>query len=387
MELEIVERLCRRFPNHPAMKLGPGDDAAILELAGSSPEIVVSTDLLTEGVDFLLARMDPRKIGRKALAVNLSDLAAMAAEPLACVISVALPKSPLFPTKEDLAEVHQEASEFLNASEISEASNAPEGGPQSQSPIFLPKGRIPSGNSVPLLMELLCEGFLDAAEDAARPVGETGQTQTLPIAIAGGDTNTWDGPLVLSVTVIGRTAGKPLCRNQAQPGDAIFVTGPLGGSLLRRQFEFMPRIQEMLSLNAAFSLHAGMDISDGLSLDLLRLCRQSRCSAELFPDQIPISPDAVRLSALKPEESAIYDWITSSMVSGTPLDHALGDGEDFEVLFTAPWEESTRILQNSLGISVFRIGRILEKTGNESQIFSRIEGEMPQLLPIRGFCH
>ncbi len=384
MELEIVERLCRRFPNHPAMKLGPGDDAAILELAGSSPEIVVSTDLLTEGVDFLLARMDPRRIGRKALAVNLSDLAAMAAEPLACVISVALPRSPLFPTKEDLAEVHQEAPETLNASETL---NAPEGGSQSQSPIFLPKGRIPGGNSVPLLMELLCEGFLDAAEDAARPVGETGQMQTLPIAIAGGDTNTWDGPLVLSVTVIGRTAGKPLCRNQAQPGDAIFVTGPLGGSLLRRQFEFMPRIQEMLSLNAAFTLHAGMDISDGLSLDLLRLCRQSRCSAELFPDQIPVSPDAMCLSALKPEESAIYDWITPSMVSGTPLDHALGDGEDFEVLFTAPWEESARILQNSLGIPVFRIGRILEKTGNESQIFSRIEGEMPQLLPIRGFCH
>lgn len=381
MELEIVERLCRRFPNHPAMKLGPGDDAAILELAGSSPEIVVSTDLLTEGVDFLLARMDPRKIGRKALAVNLSDLAAMAAEPLACVISVALPKSPLFPTKEDLAEVHPETSKILGSPEI------PESGPQSRSPIFLPKGQIPGGNSVPLLMEFLCEGFLDAAEETARPVGETGQMQTLPIAIAGGDTNTWDGPLVLSVTVIGRTAGKPLCRNQAQPGDAIFVTGPLGGSLLRRQFEFVPRVQEMLSLNAAFTLHAGMDISDGLSLDLLRLCRQSRCSAELFPDQIPISSDAVRLSALKPEESAIYDWITPSMVSGTPLEHALGDGEDFEVLFTAPWEESARILQNSLGIPVFRIGRILEKTGNESQIFSRIEGETPQLLAVRGFCH
>ena len=376
MELEIVERLCRRFPNHPAMKLGPGDDAAILELAGSSPEIVVSTDLLTEGVDFLLARMDPRMIGRKALAVNLSDLAAMAAEPLACVISVALPKTPFFPVPEDLTP--QQTQQNIGAETASENDTL----------IFLAKERTPSGNSIPLLMELLCEGFLNAVEETARPVGETGQTQTLPIAIAGGDTNTWDGPLVLSVTVIGRVAGKkPLCRNQAMPGDAIFVTGPLGGSLLRRQFEFVPRIQEMLTLNAAFSLHAGMDISDGLTLDLMRLCRQSRCCAELFPEKIPISQDAVRLSALKPEESAIYDWITPEMTAGTPLEHALGDGEDFEILFTAPWEERSRILQNPFGIPVFLIGKILEKTGTESQIFRRKEGETLQPLPIRGFCH
>lgn len=342
MEIELVSHLCTRFPDHPQLKLGPGDDAAILELAGTRPEIVVSTDLLTEGVDFLLARMNPRKIGRKTLAVNLSDLAAMAAKPLACVISVAIPKQPVFPNSRDL----------------------------SPDEIFLPKTRKPHGKSIPELMELLCEGFLDAVSE-------------IPIAIAGGDTNTWDGPLVLSVTVLGEVAGKPLCRHEAQPGDAILVTGPLGGSILRHQFECTPRTAEMLRLNEAFKLHAGMDVSDGLTLDLSRLCRRSQCGAELFLDEIPISDDARELAELKPEKSKIYDWIPAGFASGSPLDHALGDGEDFEVLFTAEWEESEKILRNTLGIPVWRIGRITDEKG----IYGLRENGPRELLPIRGFEH
>ncbi|MBE6427500.1 MAG: thiamine-monophosphate kinase [Planctomycetaceae bacterium] len=364
MELEIVERLCRRFPDHPSMKLGPGDDAAILELAGSSPEIVVSTDLLTEGVDFLLARMSPRKIGRKALAVNLSDLAAMAAEPIACVISAALPKKAVFPTEEDLKE----------------------GG---VSEIFLPKEMKPSGKGVPELMERLCDGFLEAVEDSAGRIenvpenGEITPKKLFPAAIAGGDTNTWDGPLVLSVTVIGRVKGKPLCRHGAKLGDAIFVTGALGGSILRRQFEFQPRIREMLTLNQEFELGAGMDISDGLTLDLMRLCRQSACGAELFLDEIPISEDAKILSCLEPEKSSIWDWIPQKMAVRTPLEHALGDGEDFEILFTAPWEKSEEIAANRFGIPVFRIGRIIEG----DQIMGKYAGKTSEPIPIQGFCH
>lgn len=342
MEIELVSHLCARFPDHPQLKLGPGDDAAILELAGTRPEIVVSTDLLTEGVDFLLARMNPRKIGRKALAVNLSDLAAMAAKPLACVIAVALPKQPVFPNSRDL----------------------------SPDEIFFPKNRKPHGKSIPELMEVLCEGFLDAVSE-------------IPIAIAGGDTNTWDGPLVLSVTVLGEVVGKPLCRHEAEPGDALLVTGPLGGSILRRQFECTPRTSEMLRLNEAFNLHAGMDVSDGLTLDLSRLCRRSQCGAELFLDEIPISDDARELSELKPEKSKIYDWIPAGFASGSPLDHALGDGEDFEVLFTAEWEESEKILRNTLGIPVWRIGRITKDVG----IYGLRENGTRELLPIRGFEH
>lgn len=367
MELEIVERLCRRFPDHPAMKLGPGDDAAILELAGSSPEIVVSTDLLTEGVDFLLARMNPRKIGRKALAVNLSDLAAMAAEPVACVISVALPKQAVFPKISDLPAV---------------SASSPGAAPDW---IFLPKNQIPTGKGVPELMERLCDGFLEAVSDAARGLPNS-DSCPIPIAIAGGDTNTWDGPLVLSVTVIGRVKGKPLCRSQARIGDAIFVTGPLGGSILRRQFEFTPRIQEMLALNETFELHAGMDVSDGLTLDLARLCRQSHCGAELFLDEIPISEDAGRLARLNCAVSEEFDWIPQKFASKTPLEHALGDGEDFEILFTAPWEETAKITANPLKIPIFRIGRIVEGTGLTG-VRKTETGECREALPITGFQH
>ncbi|MDO4575513.1 MAG: thiamine-phosphate kinase [Planctomycetia bacterium] len=319
MELEIVERLCRRFPSHPALKLGPGDDAAILELAGRSPEIVVTTDMLTEGVDYFLERAGGRKIGRKALAVNLSDLAAMAAEPVGCVIAVALPQR----------------------------------------------------GDVPKLMEDLCEGFLDAARET-------------PLAIAGGDTNTWKGPLVISVTAIGRVVGKPLCRRGAKPGDAIFVTGPLGGSILRHQFDFTPRVREMAILRDFCPLHAGMDISDGLTLDLFRLTQQSRCGAILDLDRIPISPDAVELSELKTAESDMFDWIPQKFASRSPLEHALGDGEDFEILFTVSRASAAKLEKHPpQGVSLTRIGEITSTPG----ILGRFQGNEPFPLKISGFEH
>ncbi len=89
METSFVAWLRSVCPSHPALEVGLGDDAAVLTLPGG--RLVATTDMLTEGVDFLLAEHDPRRIGHKALAVNLSDLAAMAARPLAVFISVALP--------------------------------------------------------------------------------------------------------------------------------------------------------------------------------------------------------------------------------------------------------------------------------------------------------
>ena len=84
MEQQFIAWLRERLPPHPLLRLGPGDDAALLRMAGID-ECVITVDLLTDGVDFILAEVDPRRVGRKALAVNLSDLAAMAAGPLAAV--------------------------------------------------------------------------------------------------------------------------------------------------------------------------------------------------------------------------------------------------------------------------------------------------------------
>ena len=91
MEREFIAWLRQRVPGHPRLRLGSGDDAAVLSMAGVD-ECVLTVDLLTDGVDFDLAEVDPRRVGRKALAVNLSDLAAMAARPLAAVAAVALPR-------------------------------------------------------------------------------------------------------------------------------------------------------------------------------------------------------------------------------------------------------------------------------------------------------
>ena len=92
MEQQFIAWLREQLPPHPLLRLGPGDDAAVLRMAGIE-ECAITVDLLTEGVDFLLAEVDPRRVGRKALAVNLSDLAAMAARPLAAVVAVALPRA------------------------------------------------------------------------------------------------------------------------------------------------------------------------------------------------------------------------------------------------------------------------------------------------------
>ena len=91
MESEFIAWLRRLVPPHPRLDLGPGDDAAIVRMAANG-QVVVTSDLLTEGVDFVLSQCDPRRVGRKAVAVNLSDLAAMASQPVALIVSLALPR-------------------------------------------------------------------------------------------------------------------------------------------------------------------------------------------------------------------------------------------------------------------------------------------------------
>src|ERR1051326_607389 len=92
MEADFLHWLREHLPPHPLLKLGIGDDAAILATAGRL-DVVVTTDLLADGVDFDLTKHDARAVGRKALAVNLSDLAAMAAMPLAAVVALNLPRT------------------------------------------------------------------------------------------------------------------------------------------------------------------------------------------------------------------------------------------------------------------------------------------------------
>jgi thiamine-monophosphate kinase len=166
----------------------------------------------------------------------------------------------------------------------------------------------PRGVGVGYLKEL----FL-GLKDAADPWG---------CAVVGGDTGSWEGKLVLTVTILGRSAGvAPVTRGGARPGDGLFVTGPLGGSVLGRHLTFSPRITLARELAMAGAVTSMIDLSDGLSRDVRHLCERSGVGVVIDADRVPVHEDA----------QAMFRRDRRS-----PLEHALHDGEDYELLFTGP---------------------------------------------------
>ncbi|HEX5242844.1 MAG TPA: thiamine-phosphate kinase [Tepidisphaeraceae bacterium] len=199
---------------------------------------------------------------------------------------------------------------------------------------------------------------LDYAKSIYQGMREAADAFNCPIV--GGDTGSWPGRLVLSVTVLGRSAGiAPISRKGAKSGDFIYVTGPLGGSILGRHMEFRPRIELARELAGTGRISAMLDISDGLSRDVRHICQQSGVGAIIEAYQIPIHEDARALSAKD---------------GRPPLDHALHDGEDHELLFTSgePIEHP----------SVVCIG----KTTAEPAILIRRDGVLSPLEPL-GWQH
>lgn len=305
METELIAEFRRRIPPHPLVRIGPGDDAAVLRMAGVD-ECAVTVDLLTDGVDFHLAEVDPRRVGRKALAVNLSDLAAMAARPMAAVVALALPRR----------------------------------------------------DGLRLALDLF-EGMLPLAE-------------RFSLAIAGGDVNSWNGPLAMSVTLLGAVTPRgPLRRGGARPGDRILVTGTFGGSILGHHFDFTPRVDEALLLAERYELHAGIDVSDSLSVDLGHVVEESGLGAVLDLDAVPVAPAAEQLARQRADGS-------------TGLDHALHDGEDFELILAVPPDEARRIVADQpLDVPIADVGQFIAEPGLWQT--DRAAGRRP--LTARGWQH
>jgi thiamine-monophosphate kinase len=288
LESELLAWLRENLPASPRLAVGFGDDAAVLAELDQG-RVVVTTDMLTDGVDFHLDQIDPRQAGHKALGANLSDLAAMAARPVAAFVSLVLPRK---------------GAGKRSALELA---------------IELYRGMLP-----------LAERF--------------------EAVIAGGDTNSWDGPLAISVTALGETTSRgPLTRSGAQLGDQLLVTGQLGGSILGRHLEVEPRVREALLLNERYELHAGIDISDGLGLDASRLAEASGVGAALTLDAVPLAEAARRLSDQ----------------DGRPaLEHALSDGEDFELLLAVPAGDAERMLREQpVDVPLTRIGEMIAEKG------------------------
>ena len=172
-------------------------------------------------------------------------------------------------------------------------------------------------------LDYLKELFL-GLRDAAEPWG---------CAVVGGDTGSWDGKLVVTVTVLGRSAGVvPVTRRGARVGDGLFVTGPLGGSILGRHLTFAPRIELARVLAGAGAVRAMIDLSDGLSRDVRHLCAAGGVGVVIDGELVPVHDDARLLSrerASRPDGGK----------QRTPLEHALHDGEDYELLYAGPADQ------------------------------------------------
>lgn len=278
-ERDIIRDLKNCFPVRPPVEVGIGDDGAVLR-PGDRPVIVV-TDMLLDGVHFDLSSTSPELVGRKAVAVNLSDLAAMGCWPTAAFISIAVPKS-------------------IAATDT----------------------------------------FLSSLYDGMQALSDQ-----FEFTIAGGDTNTWHGPFAINVCLTGSaTSAAPVLRSGAKPGDVLMVTGPLGGSLPSgHHLTFEPHLQLSKWLLQNTDVHAMMDISDGLSIDLHRMVEASGTGAILDADAIPISPH-----------------VDAGLSADQRLKHAMSDGEDFELLIAVSAADAKSLASQTKPHSFVRVGEVTE---------------------------
>ncbi len=213
---------------------------------------------------------------------------------------------------------------------------------------------LPKQNSTRIAGEVY-EGILEAASE-------------FDLAIAGGDISTYDGPLAVSVTVLGTVErDQAFLRSGAQEGDAIMVSGAVGGSIRGRHLRPVPRLDLAQRLRQAVKVTSAIDISDGLSLDLDRLCATSGVGAELDTDKIPVHEDA---------------GILSKSSGRTPFQHAWSDGEDFELLVTMSQSDADSLASQELGAPFTQIGNIVGRTG----LWQRQQGKLKRLSP-QGYIH
>ena len=294
-----------------------GDDCAVLP-KDATTDLLTTSDTLVEGIDFRHEWSTPEQIGYKALAVSLSDIAAMGGTSTYAMLSIAI--------VENLWK-----SDFLDR---------------------------------------LYAGWHGCAKDFG-------------VELIGGDMSRTSGPLTIDSTVIGEvTKGRAVLRSGARPDDAIYVTGTLGGAagglellekgsqitsakavcLIEKQLQPTPQLRISSSLIKRDLASAAIDLSDGLSSDLLHLCAASKVGAEIDAALLPIEP--ALQSFFTPEEC---------------LDMALNGGEDFQLLFTA---DEKRISGSDLP-QITRIGTVTENIG----IIELISGRTRTRIEARGYRH
>ncbi len=317
-EFELIGRFFNGIGAKRAdVPLGIGDDAALLQLLPGR-QLVVSTDTLVCGQHFLLDD-GPRAIASKAVAVNLSDLAAMGAEPAWILLSLTLPQAD----------------------------------------------------------ESWLAQFAQAVDELCQYYG---------VALVGGDTTR--GPLSVSITVMGQVAPeKAIRRDQARPGDGIFVSGTLGGaaaglaaklgqldlpvplaeSMINRLHFPKPRLALGQTIRDFAS--SALDLSDGLISDIGHILKASQVDAIIDVDKLPL-----------------VDELRPHLSEAQLLRYALSGGDDYELCFTVP-EETRGRMETALarvGIPITCIGQI-RKPG-EGRLKLQYQGQ-PYAFDGHGFDH
>jgi len=311
-EKALLRHLQGRIPTAPGVVVGLGDDAAAVE---TSPFTLVTTDSLVEGVHFYRDAAPPRLLGRKALSVNLSDVAAMGGIARYATVSLCLPPD-------------------------------------------LTLGWVDS----------LYDGLLERAAESG-------------VALVGGNLTRARDSIVVDVTLLG-DSGRLLLRTGARPGDRVVVTGRLGAAAqgvhllsegarldedgdlvatgvwtessapavlacLRAQLDPRPPLALARSIAERGLARAGMDISDGLSLDLVEICSRSGVGAVIEASAVPVDPRAAGLERAR---------------GGDGLSLALHGGEDYELLLAVGAEEVAEIgeLARVWGVEVAVVGEFVE---------------------------
>ncbi len=328
-EERIIRDLEKRFAlAHPRLIKGIGDDTSVtVQKAGRA--LLATTDVLIEGIHFKPDFTTPYLLGKKSLSISLSDIAAMGGEPLFALISLGLPSA----TKK----------KFLDE---------------------------------------LYRGISDCAK-------------RFGAVIAGGNTSGIKGGIMVATTVIGEMpANEVVYRSGARPGDTIYVTGTIGDSALgltelkrngikslskgpfkraaSRHLDPAPRLRAGRSLASKRLAHSMIDISDGLTLDLDRVCEQSGVGAIIELARVPISAEMRRYAA-----SSKKDWARL----------VLSGGEDYELLFTSSANlAEIEGLGRKTDTMITPIGRIVAKGGKGRLTIIGLNGKTIKLQRL-GFEH
>lgn len=329
-EFGLIERISSLLPPYKKdVAMGVGDDAAVLELNNES-YLLATCDIQVEGIHFQSHFITPYQLGRRAAAINISDIAAKGGFPTHFLVSLAIP---------------------------------PE-----------------------------CE--VSWVDELYRGIGE--EASRYGADVVGGNLSRIDGPAMVDLFLLGKVKkGDLLLRSGAKPGDIVLVTGNLGDAaaglqlllnkdissklhpedrayLVGRYLTPVPRLEIGQLIGQFREASAMIDLSDGLASDVAHICRMSGVGVKIWTDQLPISPEARKVAKLL----GLEEWAL-----------ALRGGEDYELCFIAPREQSRVLLERikeKAEVPVTEVGEILSEKEGKRLV---LEDGRVVSLEARGWDH